>query len=78
MDKVCFEIKPELIKNITEREREVLVLIANGYSCKEIAKALSLSIHTAHKHRSNIYQKTNISSAAGATRLAIQSGLIQV
>ena len=62
---------------ITTRERQVLQLIAEGYTNKEIAKILFLSIRTVEKHRANIMNKLNIHDVAGLTRYAIERGLIQ-
>lgn len=50
---------------LSEREREVLQLVAKGYSSKEIADKLNISIHTVNTHRKNITHKTGIKSVAG-------------
>lgn len=50
---------------LSEREREVLVLVAQGLSSKEIADRLNISIHTVNSHRKNITRKTDIKSVAG-------------
>ena len=50
---------------LSDREREVLVLVAQGLSSKEIADRLSISIHTVNSHRKNITRKTDIQSVAG-------------
>ena len=63
---------------LTEREREVLQLIAEGHSIKDIAAALHIGRKTAESHRRNIMEKTGIHSVAGLTQLAIRKGLIQV
>lgn len=62
---------------ITERERQILQLIAEGHSNKEIAKILSLSVRTVETHRTHIMGKLNIHDVAGLTRYAIEKGLIQ-
>jgi DNA-binding NarL/FixJ family response regulator len=62
---------------ITGRERQILQLIAEGHSNKEIAKILSLSIRTVEAHRLSIMDKLDIHDVAGLTRYAIQKGLIQ-
>jgi len=64
-----------LLERITNREKEVLVLIAHGYSRKEIASSLKISSNTAARHISNIYSKLDIHSVAEATRLAIANNL---
>ena len=61
---------------LSEREQEVLVLVAKGLSNKEIADALCLSTHTVITHRKNIAAKLNIHSTAGLTIYAIANGLI--
>jgi len=60
---------------ISDREREVLVLIAKGYSSKEIADQLNISIHTVNSHRKNITHKTGIKSVAGLAVYAMLHNL---
>jgi DNA-binding NarL/FixJ family response regulator len=62
---------------ITQREREVLQLLAEGYLNKEIADFLNISVKTVEKHRSNIMGKLNLHSAAALTSFAIEQGLVQ-
>ena len=50
---------------LSEREREVLILVAQGLSSKEIADRLCISIHTVNSHRKNLTHKTGIKSVAG-------------
>ncbi|HKI70684.1 MAG TPA: response regulator transcription factor [Verrucomicrobiae bacterium] len=64
------------IGKLTEREREVLVLIAEGKSNKEIASHLDLGVRTVETHRERIMRKLNIHSVAGLTKFAIAHGLI--
>ncbi|MGM0452444.1 MAG: response regulator [Thermodesulfobacteriota bacterium] len=61
---------------ITSREREVLKLLAEGYSNKEIAVFLNISVKTVEKHRANIMSKLNLHSAAALTSFAIEQGLV--
>ncbi len=61
---------------ISPREREVLVAIAEGLSNKEIAARLSVGVRTVETHRERMMRKLNIRSIAGLTRFAIQQGLI--
>ncbi len=61
---------------ISNREREVLVAIAEGLSNKEIACRLSVGVRTIETHRERIMRKLNIHSVAGLTKFAIQKGLI--
>ena len=60
---------------LTAREREVLQLLAEGASSKQIARRLHLSIKTVGTHRERIMQKLGISSVAGLTKYAIREGL---
>ena len=66
---------PELYE-LSEREREVLVEVANGLSNKEIATKLHISVHTAITHRKNIVKKTGIKSVAGLTVYAMLNNLM--
>jgi two-component system response regulator NreC len=61
---------------LTDREREILRLIANGHSNREIAELLVISINTAEAHRGHIMQKLNLHTRAELVRYAIKSGLI--
>lgn len=65
------------LSKLTDREREVLKLIAEGNTSKEIAKALAISYKTIDAHRENIKRKTDIDSIAGLTRLAVRNKLIE-
>lgn len=60
---------------LTQREREVLQLIAEGKSTKEIAALLFLSIKTVETHRQNIMEKLDLRSVAELTKYAIREGL---
>ncbi len=61
---------------LSQREREVLKLIAEGYKNKEIADILFISIKTVEKHRSNLMKKLSLHNAAALTAFAIEKGLI--
>ena len=60
---------------LSNREREVLQLIAEGKSTKTIASALRLSVKTIETHRNKIMQKLQIDSIAGLTKYAVREGL---
>jgi two-component system nitrate/nitrite response regulator NarL len=62
--------------DLTNREREVLVLIAEGLTNKEIACRLGVGVRTVETHRERSMRKLNIHSIAGLTRFAISKGLI--
>jgi two-component system, NarL family, response regulator NreC len=63
---------------LTEREREVLILIAQGLSNQEIAEKLVISIKTVNRHRENIMAKLNLHSRVELVRYAIEKGLIDL
>ncbi|MCZ2076943.1 MAG: response regulator transcription factor [Bryobacteraceae bacterium] len=61
---------------LSSREREVLQLIAEGKTNKEIANSLKLSVYTVEAHRGRIMEKLNLHSAGEMVRFAIRNGLI--
>jgi DNA-binding NarL/FixJ family response regulator len=61
---------------LTEREREILTLIASGLTNKKIADQLSISIKTVETHRTRILQKLDIHSTADLVKYAIRTGLL--
>ena len=61
---------------LTMRETEVVKMIAEGRSAKEIGEALNLSEKTVSRHRSNVLSKLGLSDRVGITRYAIRNGLI--
>ena len=62
---------------LTAREREVLQLVAEGKTTKEIAALLGVSVKTADAHRTRLMQKLDIHDIASLTRYAIRQGMIQ-
>ena len=68
-------VAPE--NELTSREREVLLHLANGSSNEEIAAALTISSNTVERHRENIMRKLNLHSRAELVRYAIRKGIIQ-
>jgi len=62
---------------ISDRERQVLQLVAEGKTTKEIASLLGISVKTAESHRSNLMEKLNIHDTAGLVRYAIRIKLIE-
>ena len=63
------------VSMLTQRERQVLTLIAEGLTNKQIGEELGISPRTVARHRDNITKKLNLSSRAELTRYAIQQGL---
>jgi two-component system response regulator NreC len=62
---------------LSEREREVLRLLALGHTNQEIAKMLFISVRTAETHRAHIMQKLRLSSRAELVRYALEQGLLE-
>jgi DNA-binding NarL/FixJ family response regulator len=62
---------------LTGREREVLQLVAEGKTSKEIASVLDVSVKTAETHRANIMNKLDIHETAGLVRYAIRHGMVE-
>ena len=62
---------------LSEREREVLRLLALGHTNQEIAKMLYISVRTAETHRSHILQKLRLSTRAELVRYALEQGLLE-
>jgi len=63
---------------LTTREREVIQLLAEGKTSKEVAVTLSLSVKTAETHRTNLMRKLDLHSVADLTRYAVRNGIVQV
>lgn len=63
---------------ITEREREVVRLVAQGYKNREIADELGISVKTIETHRANIMNKLALRNVAQLIHYAIQKGMITV
>jgi DNA-binding NarL/FixJ family response regulator len=61
---------------LSNREREVLKLIAEGKSNKDVALALFISVHTVERHRANLMRKLNLKKTADLVKYAIQKGYI--
>ncbi len=61
---------------LTSREREVLTMIAEGKSNKEIANALKLSVYTVESHRGSVMEKLNLHNTGDVVRFALRNGLI--
>ncbi len=68
----------EALDGLTEREQEVLKLIADGSTNQEIADKLTISVKTVERHRANIMGKLNLHSRTELVKYAIRKGLIDV
>lgn len=71
-----WEERKDTLTDLSERERDVLKLVALGFQNKEIAEKLFISIHTVISHRKNITEKLGIKSISGLTVYAIINKLI--
>ncbi len=61
---------------LTNREREILAMVAEGKTNKEIANALSLSVYTVESHRGSVMEKLNLHNTGDIVRFALRNGLI--
>jgi DNA-binding NarL/FixJ family response regulator len=68
----------EPLDALTIRQREVLQLIAEGHSTKEIANKLSVSVKTVDVHRTLLMKRLDIHDVAGLVRYAIQAGIVEI
>jgi len=66
------------LAELTEREKEIVQLIAQGKMAKEIAGILHISIHTIYTHRKNVMKKLKISSPVELITYAINIGLVEL
>ena len=74
----AYQNKTELsAEPLSPRERQVLQLIAEGKTTKEVAGVLNISVKTAETHRTRIMEKLDIHETAGLVRYAIRRGLVQ-
>lgn len=67
---------PRVDADLTPRQREVLQLIAEGFSTKEIAEKLNISVKTAKTHRSELMRRLDLHDVAAVVRYAMQIGLV--
>jgi DNA-binding NarL/FixJ family response regulator len=73
---VDLEIKP--VSPLTSRQREVLQLIAEGHTSREIAQILAISLKTVESHRQNIMERLDLHDLASLVRYAVRTGLVSV
>ncbi len=67
-----------LRSGLTPRQREILKLIAEGQSTKEIALSLNISVKTVETHRAQLMERLNIHNIAGLVRFAIKNGIVSI
>src|SRR5215467_6480143 len=72
------ELERPLKDRLTPREREVVQLLAEGKTSKEVASVLNLSVKTAETHRTNVMRKLNLHSVADLVRYAVRNRIVQV
>jgi two-component system response regulator NreC len=63
---------------LTERQREVLTLVAEGFSNRQISEKLGISIHTVQRHRANIRRQLDLDGGVDLVKYALRKGLIQL
>jgi len=67
----------DAVQTLSARELEVARLVAEGFSSKEIADRLDLSVRTVEKHRANIMDKIKVSEVASLVRWCVQAGIVK-
>jgi len=70
------DTEPVPVEGLTARQREILQMIAEGHSTKEIARILNVSIKTIETHRSRLMDRLDIHDVPGLVRFAIRAGLV--
>jgi len=70
------DAEPDPLAALTSRQREILQLVAEGHSSKQIASMLNLSVKTVEAHRSQIMERLGVRDVTGLVRFAIRAGLI--
>jgi DNA-binding NarL/FixJ family response regulator len=70
------DTEPVPVEGLTARQREILQMIAEGHSTKEIARVLNVSIKTIETHRSRLMDRLDIHDVPGLVRFAIRAGLV--
>jgi len=70
------EADPPSLEILTKREQQILKLIANGLSNKNIASRLKISVRTVESHRANLSNKLGLKNTAGLVKYAVSKGLV--
>lgn len=68
----------QVLARLTPRQREILTLIAEGHSTKDIGHRLNISVKTVESHRAQLMERLDIHDVAGLVRYAIKKGLVKV
>ena len=68
----------QLLKKLTPRQREILALISEGNTTRDIGRTLNISVKTVESHRVQLMERLNIHEVAGLVRYAIKMGLVKV
>jgi DNA-binding NarL/FixJ family response regulator len=71
------QVSTDELSVLSDREREVLQLVAEGKSNKEVAQLLNLSVSTVESHRKHIMEKLDLHNTAAMVRFAVRKGIIQ-
>jgi DNA-binding CsgD family transcriptional regulator len=69
---------PDTLETLSQREREILKLVADGKTSREIAERLSISPKTVDTYRSRLMSKIGVKNLAGLVKFAIRHGLISL
>ena len=77
MARLRLALRGEPPQPLTRREKEVLVLVAQGYTTREIADRLGVSVRTVEDHRSHLMRKLGARNLADLTRYAVREGLVE-
>jgi len=72
------EISDDIYEKLTDREKQIIKLLAEGNTAKEIANLLDISVKTVIAHQTNIYEKLNIHSRTEIIKFAIRRGIIKI
>ena len=67
----------DLSDRLTAREREIVQLVSEGKSTKEVASLLGISVKTAETHRANIMRKLQVHSVTDLVRYAVRNEIVQ-
>jgi two-component system response regulator NreC len=68
----------QTLDGLTDREREILQLVAEGHTNKDVAEMLSLSIRTVQNHRAHLMEKLGIHDRSELVKYAIKKGIIEL